>query len=102
MNYWDGTDYHGASIQSLYELGKKKGYELVYGNKAGNNLIFVDAQYYPLFGIKDNSPKRFYRPPAFGLNTGGRAPNGRGLPPFEAKPVLLWQDLRIEKKMVER
>ena len=29
MNYWDGTYYIGASIQSLYELGKKKGYELI-------------------------------------------------------------------------
>jgi hypothetical protein len=102
MNYWDGTDYHGASIQSYYELGKKKGYELIYGNTAGNNLIFVDAQYYPLFGLEDNSPERFYRPPAFGVKAGGRAPNGRGLPRFESRPVLQWRNLKIKKKMVER
>jgi hypothetical protein len=102
MNFWDGTDYHGASIQSLYELGKRKGYELVYGNRAGNNLFFVDRPYYARFGLSDNSPARFYRPPAFGLAKGGRAPNGRGLPPFESRPFLVWKELRIPKRVVER
>jgi hypothetical protein len=102
LNYWDGTDYHGASIQSYYELGRKKGYELIYGNQAGNNLFFVDRKYFSLFGIEDNSPERFYRQPTFGVETGGRAPNGRGLPRFELKPVLIWKNLRIEKRMVER
>jgi hypothetical protein len=102
LNYWDGTDYHGASIQSYYELGKKKGYELVYGNQAGNNLFFVDREYFGLFGIENNSPERFYRQPTFGVESGGRAPTGRGLPRFELKPVLIWKNLRIEKRMVER
>jgi len=102
MNYWDGTDYHGASIQSLYELAKKKGYELVYGNQAGNNLFFVDRQYYARFGLKDNSPERFYRPPSFGVEKGGRAPNGRGSPRFETRPELVWKKLVIPKKIVER
>lgn len=102
LNYWDGTDYHGASIQSLYQLAKKKGYELVYGNQDGNNLFFVDRQYYPRFGLKDNSPERFYRPPNFGVEKGGRAPNGRGLPRFETRPHLLWQKFVIPKKIIER
>jgi hypothetical protein len=102
LNFWDGTDYHGASIQSYYELAKKKGYELVYGNQAGNNLFFVDRQYYDRFGLEDNSPERFYRPPDFGVEEGGRAPNGRGLPRFEALPNLRWKNLVIPKKIVER
>jgi hypothetical protein len=102
MNYWDATDYAGASIQSYYELGKRKGYELVYGNQAGVNLFFVDAKYFPLFGIEDNSPKRFYRPPQFGLESGGRAPNGRGAPPYESKPELTIRGFKIKKRMVER
>ena len=116
MNFWDGSDYYGASIQSLYELGKKKGYELIYVEKNGVNLFFVDKKYYGLFGLTDNSPARMYRPPQYGLKSGGRAPNGRGWPPFETyKPKdifgrifqkydndLVWKNVRIRKKVVER
>jgi hypothetical protein len=105
MNSWDEkTDYFGASIQSLYELGKKKGYELIYVEKEGLNLFFVDKKYYGLFGITDNSPTKMYKPPSHGLDFGGRAPNGRGRIPFEtygdAEQVV--ETFRIKKKMVER
>ncbi len=101
LNYFDKTDYFGASIQSYYELGKKKGYELIYCNQAGINLFFVDKQYFSLFGITDNSPQKLYRVPAYGLESGGRAPNGRGWPPFErSKATLTWKELHITKKMV--
>jgi hypothetical protein len=33
--------YYGASIQALVDLAKHKGYALVAGNKAGNNVFFV-------------------------------------------------------------
>lgn len=33
--------YYGASIQALVDLAKTKGYSLVSGNKAGNNVFFV-------------------------------------------------------------
>lgn len=102
MNYWDQTDYFGASIQSYVDLGKRKGYELIYGNRAATNLFFVAEEFFPAFGITDNSPERFYRLPEYGVETGGRAPNGRGLPRFETKPELVWKQLRIRKKMVER
>lgn len=61
--YWSGQGAHfGASLQSLYELGKSKGYELVGTNSLGVNAFFVDRSYYPRFGIKDNSPARLYHP----------------------------------------
>lgn len=65
--YGDDTFYHGASLQSMYELGKRKGYELVYVQKQGFNAFFVDRKYYPRFGMRDNSPARFYpaRNPSF-------------------------------------
>jgi len=65
--YGDATFYHGASLQSTYELGKRKGYELVYLQKQGYNALFVDRKYYPRFGMRDNSPARLYptRNPAF-------------------------------------
>ncbi len=63
MTWWGEEDFHfGASIQSLYELGKRKGYELVATNSRGVNLFFVDRQYYPRFGISDNSPAALFRP----------------------------------------
>lgn len=98
MNYWDGSDYFGASIQSLYELGKKKGYELIYCEKRGVNLFFVDKPYFERFGIKDNSPEKLYRLPQFGLESGGRAPNGRGHP--ISNKDLVWDEVRIRKDFI--
>ncbi len=43
----------GSSLLSLCKLGKRKGYELVATTFC--NALFVDSQYYPLFGIADNS-----------------------------------------------
>jgi AcrR family transcriptional regulator len=62
MNYWDGSDYHGASAQTWYNLAKKKGYELVHHSSRGNNLFFVRKEYYDRFGIEDNSPAKIYTP----------------------------------------
>lgn len=38
---WDGSDRAGASLKSLEELGKKKGYRLVGTNICGINAFFV-------------------------------------------------------------
>lgn len=38
---WDGSDYHGASIQALYKLGRQKGYSLVYQERTATNIFFV-------------------------------------------------------------
>ncbi len=39
---WDGgSDYWGASLMALYNLGRTKGYELVYCDKRGVNAFFV-------------------------------------------------------------
>lgn len=37
----DGTTYFGASIRALYNLGRSKGYSLVYAEKSGTNLFFI-------------------------------------------------------------
>lgn len=49
----DPSINQGASLLSLVELGKDKGYELV--SVLRFNAIFVRAEYYPLFGIESNS-----------------------------------------------
>ena len=46
----------GCSLAALVRLGKEKGYELVATTRF--NAIFVDASYFPLFGIADNSPAK--------------------------------------------
>jgi hypothetical protein len=43
----------GTSIRSLAKLAKDKGYELVAATEY--NGFFIDAKYFPLFGIADNS-----------------------------------------------
>jgi hypothetical protein len=43
----------GASLDSLVALGRTKGYELV--STTRNNGIFVRSEFYPLFGIANNS-----------------------------------------------
>jgi hypothetical protein len=60
LNYWDGSIYFGASIQSLYRLGQRKGYELIYADRSGMTLYFVDRRYFPRFGIASNAPARLF------------------------------------------
>jgi hypothetical protein len=102
MNYWDRTDYHGASIQSLVNLGKRKGYELIYSVQGGGNLFFVDERYFPRFAIEDNSAEKFYRLPNTGFKGAGRAPNGHGFPIWEKNPKIPIDAFEIEKKVVAR
>jgi hypothetical protein len=44
----------GSSLLSISQLAREKGYELVCATSG--NAIFVDAKYFPQFGIEDNSP----------------------------------------------
>ena len=59
---WDGSTYYGASLESLYWLGKDKGYELLCCDRQGNNAFFVERSCFGRFGIADNSPQVLYRP----------------------------------------
>ncbi len=51
----DMSSAQGCSVLSLVQLGKAKGYELVAVTTL--NAIFVRAEYFPLLGIADNSPR---------------------------------------------
>ncbi len=95
MNYWDGSQYMGASPQSLYKLAKKKGYELVYHMSWGPNLFFVDAKYYDRFGIEDNSPATLMSPTVRKI-----VEDQGGAKPKLGKPYLVWDEIRIEKKII--
>lgn len=59
---WDGSTYYGASLESLYHLGKQLGYELACCDDMGNNAFFVASDLYPLLGIDNNDPRLLFRP----------------------------------------
>ena len=40
---WDGTDYYGASLGAVADLGEAKGYRLVHTDLTGTNAFFVRA-----------------------------------------------------------
>lgn len=48
----------GASLSSIVQLGKEKGYELVTATIL--NAIFVRKELFPKFGISNNSPEQFF------------------------------------------
>tara|TARA_R110000868_G_scaffold411306_2_gene702943 strand:+ start:1263 stop:3086 length:1824 start_codon:yes stop_codon:yes gene_type:complete len=57
----DPECYYGASVLALYELAKKKGYELVcitFGN-----CIFIRKEDFPGFDIENNHPSMMFRAP---------------------------------------
>jgi hypothetical protein len=51
----DPSVSQGSSLLSLVILAKEKNYELIAVTSC--NALFVKAEYFPLFNIKDNSPK---------------------------------------------
>ncbi len=51
----DPSVNQGASLRSLVELGKEKGYELV--SVLLFNAFFVKKEYYPLFELESNAPE---------------------------------------------
>lgn len=59
---WDGSSYYGASLESLFHLGKAKGYELLCCDRQGNNAFFIEESSFPVFEIEDNRPEVLFRP----------------------------------------
>ena len=48
---WTGTTHYGASILALTSLGRAFGYTLVYGEKLGVNIFFIQTSILKKFGI---------------------------------------------------
>ena len=57
---WDQRSQHGSSLQSLVNLAKTKGYELISCDNIGSNCFFVLKELFPLFNIEDNSPEKLF------------------------------------------
>jgi hypothetical protein len=69
-----GDNYFGASILALYNLGRSKGYSLVYAEQSGTNLFFVKDE---IIAAKNlhfknmNDVEKLYVSPKY-----GNGPNG--------------------------
>lgn len=61
---WDGTNYFGASLLALRNLGLKKGYTLVGCDNNGVNAFFCKSELISGFKIKD--VQDLYRSPKYG------------------------------------
>ncbi len=61
---WDLSDFFGASIRALAELGDSKGYELVYCERAGVNAFFVARTALPPDYVS-RPLEEVYRPPNY-------------------------------------
>jgi hypothetical protein len=63
---WNGSDYHGASLQALHDLGRSKGYTLVGCSLSGVNAFFVRDDL--LNGeFADANVAELYNPPRYYL-----------------------------------
>lgn len=73
----DGTNYYGASILSLYNLARSKGYSLVYAENTGTNLFFIRDDILDLLEEKEitfknvNNVEKLYRKPCYGVGPNG-------------------------------
>jgi len=72
---WDGTEYFGASLSALEEVGREKGYVLAYTELTGNNAFFVRADL--VLEFPANVPRRG---PNHFLAGGGHPSDPRGRP----------------------
>jgi hypothetical protein len=81
---WDGSDYFGASLQSLAQMMDARGYKLVGCNITGVNAFFVRAdqvneeRFCPPFTAENH-----YEPPRYFLLAGFSAGHRANFGPFE-------------------
>ena len=70
---WDKTDYYGATLQALVQLGETKGYTLIATDVNGVNAFFVRNELLP-GNLAPLPPERLYHPAAFKGKTGNKHP----------------------------
>jgi len=82
----DDTNYFGASILAMYNLGKMKGYSLVYAENVGVKLFFIRNDVLQESGLQFknvNDVDKVYRYPAY-----GKGPNGGHREDAKHRPYL--------------
>lgn len=92
-----GDNYYGASILALYNLGRSKGYSLVYAEKSGTNLFFIRDDLLAKYDLQFkniNQVDLLYRPPTYGTGpNGGHRPDRRNQPYCSSRELIggKWQ-----------
>ncbi|CAD5935588.1 tetratricopeptide repeat protein [Planktothrix agardhii] len=90
---WDETNYFGASIRALYNLGKLKGYSLIYANNQGVNLFFVKSSILSQIehSFKDtNNIFLIYNSPKYGSDiSGGHRKDDKNREYITSEEILL-------------
>lgn len=76
---WDGTNYFGASLKALEQLGKYKQYSLVYVESMGVNAFFVRNDCLTR-NLRVLSAKEAYQKPKYGPNDGGHPQSDKEMP----------------------
>ncbi len=69
---WDGSDYMGASLAAIADLGCRKNYQLVGCNINGTNAFFVRKDLVKGRFIESADPATYYHPPRYYLMEGFR------------------------------
>jgi hypothetical protein len=95
FNFWDGTNYFGASIKSLYNLGRKKGYSLIYAENIGVNLFFLrdDVLEKGNYKYKDmNNIELIYKSPKY-----GNGPNGGHVEDLKKREYVSFKNIRFSQ-----
>lgn len=89
---WDITNYYGASIRALYNLGQYLGYSLVYADKMGVNLFFIRNDILKTTKLKFkniNNVEAIYKLPRYGTGpNGGHAQDPKNRPFTSSKEQL--------------
>jgi hypothetical protein len=73
---WDFSDYQGASLAALAELGSRKHYQLVGCNVNGTNAFFVHQDFLKGRFLINPDPGVYYHPPRYYLMEGFRQMSG--------------------------
>ena len=74
---WSGTDYYGASLAAMRDLGREKGYVLVGTESRGVNAFFVRSDLVTEDKFPDTELAYHYSPPTYGPYLGGHRPDDR-------------------------
>jgi hypothetical protein len=91
---WDGTNYYGVSLLTLYKLAKKYGYSLVYCNANGVNAFFVRDEILKSKNIQIKNAgdiEKIYKPAYYGSGPNG----GHTQDPFYRKYITFYEAFNI-------
>lgn len=97
--WWDQTNYYGASILSLFRLGRTYGYSLVYAESIGVNLFFIRDDIVASLENEGvtfkniNDVDAIYRYPRYGVG-----PNGGHKPDLKLRPFASAEDILLSEQ----